>query len=406
MRNADTLIRLLKSKGTEKQFDFWCQKLNDKEEQLFLGVRDGRIDIYYLGCRIAELKENNGKIEYSIDEYYSDGCGTVLDFDEYSRLYPIIKQRAWEYAMGERKDGKNNRKHREKVCQQWIANQYNFNSDEWYFTDIEYIDTTNKKDQNAARMDMIAVSRKKIDGKHRVALVELKVTDSAFGGFKGYERICKEEYDKIIDDPEINIIVKPRKYKGELRYYKIKDVYHKLKEDLYQKRYWTTKYGSGIVSHFVDFSRYLYEPQNYKYTLKKEIINTLAVHKQFNLLDAQDCLRNISESDLCDKPNIYIISYTKSPTMYNDVNGACEIKQLKKRMYNELFQSPYCLERMLNKDQISGILKNKALIKAMQNDSDNNWIDLTHEVRNEPYVISLVFVDACSAETSWECMKK
>ncbi len=407
MRNADSLVKLLKSDEMKEQFTFWNDKLTDSKEQLFLGVRDERLDIYYLGCRIAEMIENNGEIEYSIDKYYTGGIDRVLSFDEYSRMYPTIKQRAWEYAMGERTDVEDNRKHREKVCQQWIANQYNKNNNDWYFTDIEYIDTASKDEQNGARMDMIAISRKPIDGKYKVALVELKVTTSAFGGFNGYEKIEKEEYESIIADSSIKLTVKPRKYKGEYFYYKIKDDYHKLKKDLYQKdQLWNVKYGSGIVSHIVDFSRYLYEPDNYKSTLKQEIINTLEIHKKFGLLDEKDCLTTISKDDLNDKPDIYIISYTKAPTMHDDTKGVSSLDELKSRMYHELFKSAYSLEKMLNSKQIDGIIASKELIKKMHKDSNNNWIDLTHNVRDEDYTISLVFVDADSVEKPWECMKR
>jgi hypothetical protein len=227
------------------------------------------------------------------------------------------------------------------------------------------------------RFDMIAVSKKKVDGKHRVALVELKVNDSSYAGMDGSR---KKQHEK-----EFNLILEK-------------------KDALYNSGFEPLKYGSGIVGHIADYLRFL--QKNYYNTLKQEIIDIIKCHKRLGILKDPDLLLVSSVNDLADKPEVHIVSYTKVP---DDKDVAVPIKTLKESMYKYLFKDPkktvkktsvYCLENCINGANINGFntLKEELF-------EDNNEIHCSQNIKGENFEFYFTFFDATKSD-AWNCLPK
>lgn len=417
MRNSMEVTEMLGMKFPE-QFEFIKGLLRIKDENdnhiYFLGARDNYLNLYYMGQSIAKIEIPDKKEpRYSVAHYIRHGekKGTKdkpyveLEWEEYQGKFEEIKAHAKENATGTRTDHVTT-VHREKICQQWIMNCNNDSIvSDWYFTDMEYIDAR----KPYGRVDLVAVKKTADEnGIHQVALIELKVTNAAYGTTLSKSKIAEKQelinrkydilrkkslYTEDSDDPE---------YNG----------FHLEK----------VKFGSGIVSHVADFLRYLNSGQ-YKNQLRQEIVNTIEVYKRFGCIEDNNPISKIDSIDkLSEKPIVFILSYTNNPAdsqnknLGNEPDKKSELKSLKKSFYNQLFDdglkngSKYCLKNVLHNSEVSGFLSIKDELKTAINDDRKNRICLKQGVKDNKDVYEFVikFWDPVKEKSTqtWNCLNE
>ena len=276
MRSCSGLIEEL-IKNHVEDYRFLKEKIKATDENgnriFFLGIRNDALKLYYMGMRVVVLEIKDNQTFYSTSPSYVENDEEVakkMSFDKMENHFQLICQSIEKYAK------------KEKICQQAIVNGTNWNDDNWFYIDMEYEESaaTSKRNFVFGRPDMIAVSQNTDkDGKHVVALVELKVGNGSYGG--GLDKTRESDYIK-------------------------------LKEDLYFQECRNLKLGSGIVGHIVDYMRYL----NYGGydRLKEELIETIKDYKALGLLTDSNKIFHIYKADMfADVPEIYIVSYTCVP---------------------------------------------------------------------------------------------
>lgn len=150
-----------------------------KENQYWLGIRDNKVMVYFMGGKILEISDVG---TLSFDPKYVEHCnGAKMD-----KYFPSVeawrsKQELLEKAISDFQNGRNKTtvKHKEKITQQEIMLKNNrIVHTNWFLVDMEY----SASGCPCGRFDMIAVSKHKTDGKHQIALIELKSGTNAFGG--------------------------------------------------------------------------------------------------------------------------------------------------------------------------------------------------------------------------------
>ena len=381
MRNSD-LLDILKS-DYKDQYDFLIKKLNEKnsrgEKCFFLGFRDGYLNLYYKGMSVAKIELKDGKVQYTMSSYYLEGIDvdSPLDFEVFKSVdvFAHIISQIEKHVTGQH--GEKGKNLREKVCQQWLANMNNSYSTDWYFIDMEYI-----YDQEPyGRPDLIAVSRKANEnGKHDVALIELKIRHSQYTGLatKDYED-NRAKYDV-------------------------------LKNNLYDKRkdVRELKYGSGIVSHLADYLRFLYNEDNYKIQMRDEVLGMIQANVSIGNIDANDDLASVSSvTQLEDKPIIYVLTYSYTPYHPGDKEKKAEMKSMKQSLYNVLFgkRTPFGLKQMLNGEQISGLLSGEDEYKKAIKDDSMRRITRIQNVNGIDYKFIFLFKDPDDVTSKpWDCL--
>jgi hypothetical protein len=136
----------------------------DHQDELFLAVRGGYINLYYNCDSIAKVKNVRNKgLVCEINPYYLVGNNKNPTPEEIVSHYTEIKGKSEK------------REKHEKQTQQKLTLLNNLNSNShWYCVDVEYC-----KPSHDGRFDIIAVSKAQ---PHRVALIELKYGSGAIGG--------------------------------------------------------------------------------------------------------------------------------------------------------------------------------------------------------------------------------
>lgn len=169
----------------------------DHKDELFIGVRNNYLNLYYNCDSIAKIKykKRDKKIDCEIDKYYLDGNHyNSKDKDKRFKIEPkdicIQYEKIKEYS--------NKKATTEKKAQSKLVLLNNENSQSnWFCIDVEYAKSFNNKAEKKEadfnpRFDIITLSKMK---PHKVALIELKYGSSAIGGksgiYKHVEDFCK-----------------------------------------------------------------------------------------------------------------------------------------------------------------------------------------------------------------------
>ena len=148
-------------------------------DELFLGIRNNYINIYYRGLSICKGKVVKGEFKAEIAKRYLDssapGGYTSITPGALAQHYKRIKKNIDTFYAC---------KHKEKDAQQRLVNNNNGNPDsEWICIDIEYKkQRLSGAEADPGRFDIIAVTKA---APHRVALIELKCGVGAIGGSSG-----------------------------------------------------------------------------------------------------------------------------------------------------------------------------------------------------------------------------
>ncbi len=386
---------------------FLKEKLVDGE--YFIGIREGYLNLYYEGASAAKIefyKKGSIKSFYDVpkgknacfptkfekdeasfeihEEYVNDeepckkkrtesGKYITVHFNYYRRMFSdVIKNIEKNHELSSD----------EKIVQQKIINCANANkSSDWYYVDMEYI----KPNEPTGRFDMIAISRKKHNDKHIVALVELKV------GSGSYKGIGKRYYDE-----------------------KYRDKYPAIKRD--EKCFYDKaasgpdaylSFGSGVVGHITNFMRFL-AFDKYNELLKKDIVSILAKKKAMGILEDLS-LADIEDKDLADIPELYLVSYTHNPDKAKEESISDLKQEMAKYIFSEFASVPRCsehsLENLIHKNHIKGIVNDKDMIRFLSEDMDKESTIQKHtcklDINEQSYNLHFVFADSGEKEDDW-----
>ncbi len=165
------------------------KRLYDKNKhELFLGIRNGYINLYYQGASISKTeykkKSNNLSCILSTKYFYTDvkkNSYIALSDRDIFQNYKLIKRNITNLT----------KKTDQKIAQQQLVNNNNSNPNtNWYCIDMEYSKQRNNSNEIPyGRFDIIALSK---TPPHKVALIELKYGDRAIGGTSGIVTHAKD----------------------------------------------------------------------------------------------------------------------------------------------------------------------------------------------------------------------
>lgn len=171
--------------------------IKENKLEYYLGIRNECIDLYYMGGRILEIKCINNNFQFKFDlEYIPEkdkieikdlvtkfSVNNTTALSKWVDVIPKIKDNIAEFQKGYKDGGKAKVKN-EKIAQQEILINNNLSSEsDFFITDMEY----SIENFKFGRFDYIAIS-KNVDnqGKHKLALIELKYDTGSFEGTKIY----------------------------------------------------------------------------------------------------------------------------------------------------------------------------------------------------------------------------
>lgn len=180
-------------------------ELNDlyqiHQDEIFIGVRNQYLNLYYNCDSIARVEYTNKKITCYLDQFYLSGKPVtgrhkikVIDPAEICLQYNTIKANSESKSTDEK-----------KAQSKLVLLNNNNSGSRWYCFDVEWVkafENQNKKDHAdfKGRFDIMAITKEK---PHRVALIELKYGRGAIGGKSG---ICKhiKDFEKYKDNGYFN----------------------------------------------------------------------------------------------------------------------------------------------------------------------------------------------------------
>lgn len=366
-----------------EQYEFWKNKLFETNAEgirkFFLGFREDCIEIYYKAMCVVSISYDraNNCMLYKNDPYYLEKTGkkSPLSFEDIRqpKIFESIISQIEKHVNGEH--GVRHRHQREKDCQQWIVNENNLNSSEWFFLDIEYVYAPNP----CGRIDMIAIKRlPNSNGKHELAFVELKVRHDEYNG------------------------IKTERYKKDYEKYEI------AKKDIHNPEIRTLKYGSGIVSHIADYIRMLGE-DNFMNYVREEVVEMIKGNVLLGLIDKDSELAKVCKTECIEAiPKIFILTYAYVPVHPGDFEKFGKIKSSKQALYNKIFSNgtEYGLSKMLRYDQISGFLENEKEFLDFIKDDDLMVLERKQDINGTDYsfVFEFVLPDK-QANDNWKCLQ-
>lgn len=350
-------------------YEYICDTCkNAKENGIFVGIRSDKINFYYRGRNLCWIDKNYSftasKYFLGMEKNKKNDSYHTMPFEEFKSSYCKIRKGIDNYDNG-----------LEKEYQQRIVSTINEKSSRWYCVDMEY----NQLHKRVGRFDIIAVSRNRNDaGKHRVALIELKVgTGSYSGSLQSSEN--QEKQEKL--DFQFNRV-------------------HSEPHEIFSRNSIGLKFGSGIVGHIADYIRYL--PSNgYKEMLIEEIPQILRCQNRIGYPVPENLL-SLQSKDFEEKPEVVFLCFS-DPDNKKQTVSALKM-QFGKFIFNkdEYGQkvSKYSLKSMINPDDVSSFLSKELLSFLKDNQSENNIFKLSQEIQTsneapkESFSFSLVFIDS------------
>jgi len=164
------------------------------KDELFIGVRNNYLNLYYNSDSIAKIKYIKGSICCEINKYYlpEDKHDSHTDKGkQYVKIEP--KQICEHYKKIKENSCKKVNAEKKSQSKLVLLNNGNKNSN-WFCIDIEYVKQFNNKEEKDksdfnGRFDIIALSKEK---PHRVALIELKYGSGSIGGKSGIYKHVKD----------------------------------------------------------------------------------------------------------------------------------------------------------------------------------------------------------------------
>lgn len=164
--------------------------LNHRDE-LFLGIRNGYLNIYYNNISIAKVSYSaKGQVRCEINEYYFTGISNspILTLSSEQEIADWIIAR---YETIKRNSDKKTNEEKKSQSHLFIKNNRNKES-EWYCTDVEWRrPKDNEHPDFNARFDIVAISKK---APHRIAIIELKYGRDSVDGSSGLMKHITDFY--------------------------------------------------------------------------------------------------------------------------------------------------------------------------------------------------------------------
>lgn len=254
------------------------------QKDLFVSANDRSINVYYWGENILELsKSRRGKAKIRIHKKYVENTALqnnnkikdsylITDFTpgfvkNFKSSFQKLKQNIEFISHGEKSEKL------EKKYQGVIACNNNKNEQsDWYCVDIEYC----SKGMPFGRLDMVAISKVKNDnGKYRVVLIELKYSNAAYAsGHRKYLYNDKNDKGYYIEAA----LLKTNMYKGNQYQRRFGCKYDENTGEITNY-----SFGSGIIGHFYNYSKCIFENNGQHYeSLKKELFDILCVKERLD----------------------------------------------------------------------------------------------------------------------------
>ena len=251
-------------------------ELKKSDAEIFMGVRNGYFNLYLGGASIGKFHFDDGKIigveihKKYIGEKFSGY--SILPVEKspfnFKKICDNIKELNLNYP----------KKNLEKQLQQRLVMANNLSdSSAWYFVDMEYsMQRQNKYEPNFGRADMVAISRRPIDGKYKLLMIELKIGSGSFSTDAKNFPSTKLTAQELISD--------------------------------------NRNFGSGIFGHFADFVRYKADKiyncgDGFKgrFTkLRGEVVNILENYSELGILP---CDLNLDIEDIFEEPTFIFLIY-------------------------------------------------------------------------------------------------
>lgn len=196
-KKTKKLIRGLDENYLQRFFDSkWFKFYKEHEDELFLGIRNNYVNIYYRGMNIAKIQGRFEKAtiadRYRHKNFLGKNNYHTIEYEVFEKSYESIIKPEVEKHIEKNKLW-------EKETQQILILRNNENcknnKSNWICIDMESIrQRQNKKDNNGksfGRFDIVAVNIKN----YQVALIELKVGQGAIGGESGLLKHAKDWKD-------------------------------------------------------------------------------------------------------------------------------------------------------------------------------------------------------------------
>lgn len=252
------------------------------KEELFMGIRNNFITVYYRCLVVMEIRFNQDVIKNGYKptsknnkfnkpkitkEYLKHTC--LKDGDISSELICMngikrIKEGIEKYIdRPDKKSEKTEKKYQQNIV---IVNNSRETKSKWICFDVEYT----MADESFGRYDILAISTvPNGDGKYSIGFIEVKVDKGSYG-------TNKEDIKELLNNKNV-LEVSRGKYKVE------------LKSDLQQYKP-KDSLGSGILGHFSDYIRYINDDDYMKkYSIsrfnvtKNEVVNILKNYIELGL---------------------------------------------------------------------------------------------------------------------------
>lgn len=196
MKNNSTEKKIMR--GITKDFSDAFKKcelygLYEKyKDELFIGVRNNYLNLYYNCDSIAKIKFTNGSICCEIDKYYLDK--KHYNSADKEKRYKIEPKKICEQYEEIKKHSKDKATPEKKAQSKLVLLNNRNKESHWFCIDVEYVKQFNnikekKEAEFNGRFDIIALSK---ETPHRVALIELKHGSSAISGPSGIHKHVKD----------------------------------------------------------------------------------------------------------------------------------------------------------------------------------------------------------------------
>lgn len=267
-----------------------------QNKELFLSIRDESIIIYYWGKNMMELiYAGDQKCQVKISKFFIDRtafCG--LKFTQKSdtmffpfnsefvqafvESYPEFKENVEnalvESAPIEAKAGPLGQKY-----QGIIACNNNASADsDWYCVDLNY----SPDGTPLGRMDMVAISKAKQNGQHRMVLIECKYSWQAYKS--GYRKNLYNNKKNKGYYIEANGLKTKATAKGEQHRRRFGCKYDEKKQAII-----AYEFGSGITGDFYNYAQFLFADDGKLVEgLKEECFDILNARKEIGCFDIND----------------------------------------------------------------------------------------------------------------------
>ena len=265
-------------------------------KELFLGIRDESVIIYYWGKNMMELASaGDQKGIVKISKFFIDRtafCGLkftqkadtmVFPFDlefvqAFVESYPELKENVenalLESAPIEAKAGPLGQKY-----QGIIACNNNTNPDsDWYCVDLNYSAETTP----LGRIDMVAISKAKQNGKHRIELIKCKYSWQAYKS--GYRKNLYNDKKNKGYYIEANGLKTKATAKGDQHRRRFGCKYDEKKQQII-----AYEFGSGITGDFYNYSQFVFADDGKLVAdLKADCFDILNARKNLGCFEAND----------------------------------------------------------------------------------------------------------------------